>query len=225
MASTIVFDLNETLLDMSGLDSYFADKFGAAKMRQNWFQTLESLMLTTVIVQQNRPFSELMLAALKMTAEKENLRLSSADENELSEKMKQLAPYPEVESGLQTLREGGFRLAVLTNGAVESARQQVEFAGLTKYFEKILSAQDAGTLKPARATYEYAARECGVNCSDIRLVAAHTWDIAGAAAAACATGFIARPGKVFDPGGTQPELTARDLNDMAEQILSKDTAR
>ena len=222
MASVIVFDLNETLLDMSALDSYFADKFGSAKTRQSWFQTLEGLMLTTVVVQQSTPFSQLMLSALKMTAQRENVKLSAADEDELSAKMKRLAPYGEVKSGLQTLREGGFRLAVLTNGAREAAREQVEFAGLTVYFEKVISAHDAGTLKPGRATYQYAARELGVECADIRLVAAHPWDIAGAAAAGCATGFIARPGKFLDPSGTPPTIEARDLNDMAEQILDKD---
>ncbi len=222
MASVIVFDLNETLLDMSALDSFFADKFGNAKTRQSWFQTLESLMLTTVVVHRNTPFSELMLAALNMTAQRERIELYAADENELSEQMKRLAPYGEVESGLQMLHDGGFRLVVLTNGAQKAAHEQVEFARLTNYFEKVLSAQDTGMLKPGRVTYQYAARELGVECADIRLVAAHPWDITGAAAAGCATGFIARPGKFADPSGTPPEIEARDLNDMAEQILDKD---
>ena len=54
------------------------------------------------------------------------------------------------------------------------------------------------------------------------LVAAHSWDIAGAMAAGCQAGFVARPGMVVSPLGDPPGITGPDLAAVAEQIISTD---
>lgn len=222
MASIIVFDLNETLLDMSSLDAYFETVFGDAAIRFDWFQTLEAIMLTSILLDENKKFVELSIAALQMTAETEEVRLYPENESNLSEAMSRLSPYAEVEEGLKMLCGGGFRVAALTNGAAATAREQLKFAVLTDYFEKILSAEDAGKLKPASAAYEYAADELDASVGDIRMVAAHAWDIAGANAAGCETAFIARPKKVLNPSGIKPEIYGENLIEVASRILEID---
>jgi 2-haloacid dehalogenase len=54
----------------------------------------------------------------------------------------------------------------------------------------------------------------------VRLVAAHAWDVAGAAGAGCATAFVARPGKVLDPLVERPEVVGADLAEVADAILA-----
>jgi 2-haloacid dehalogenase len=51
------------------------------------------------------------------------------------------------------------------------------------------------------------------------MVAAHAWDIAGAASVGCRTAFVERPGKVLDPAGIQPDLNGHDLRALAQQII------
>jgi 2-haloacid dehalogenase len=58
----------------------------------------------------------------------------------------------------------------------------------------------------------------------VRLVAAHAWDVAGAARAGCATAFVARPGKVLDPLVERPEVVGADLVEVAEAILAVEGA-
>ena len=49
MARVIVFDVNETLLDLRGLDPHFARAFGAAEIREEWFsQVVRSGLVATV---------------------------------------------------------------------------------------------------------------------------------------------------------------------------------
>ena len=219
MNRVIVFDLNETLLDMSDLDSFFGTVFGANAVRLEWFQTLEGIMLTSILLGEGKSFSELSLAALKMTAENHAVELFSEHETNLTEAMEQLSAYPEVKEGLELLRGRGFRLAALTNGSASTAKKQVEFAQLADYFEQVLSAEDSDELKPARAAYEYAADQLDVETSDILMIAAHPWDIAGAIAAGCDTAFIARPNKVLNPSGKPPKFYGSDLLKVARQII------
>jgi 2-haloacid dehalogenase len=53
----------------------------------------------------------------------------------------------------------------------------------------------------------------------LRLVAVHSWDIAGALRAGCAAAFVARPGMVLDPLFGQPDIVGADLAAVADLIL------
>jgi 2-haloacid dehalogenase len=65
-----------------------------------------------------------------------------------------------------------------------------------------------------------AAERMGVPISEVRLIAAHAWDVAGALRAGCAAAFIARPGVVLDPLAPAPDITGGDLREVADQILA-----
>jgi 2-haloacid dehalogenase len=75
-------------------------------------------------------------------------------------------------------------------------------------------------LKPRCEAYELVARTFEVRLRDVRLVAAHAWDIAGAQAAGCAAAFVARPGKVLSPLGERPDVIGADLREVAAQIVA-----
>jgi 2-haloacid dehalogenase len=75
-------------------------------------------------------------------------------------------------------------------------------------------------LKPAPEPYRMAAERTGVAIGEVRLIAAHAWDIAGALRAGCAAAFIARPGMVLDPLVDQPDIVGADLREVADQILA-----
>jgi len=99
------------------------------------------------------------------------------------------------------------------------AEAQLTNAGLRDLFEAALSADDAGRLKPAPEPYRMAAEALGVEMGQIRLVAAHSWDVAGAMRAGCVAAFVARPGKVLDPLFQRPDIVGSDLNEVADAIL------
>jgi 2-haloacid dehalogenase len=59
-----------------------------------------------------------------------------------------------------------------------------------------------------------------VAVGEIRLIAAHAWDVAGAARAGCVTAFVARPGKALDPLVERPEIVGADLAEVVDAILT-----
>jgi 2-haloacid dehalogenase len=54
------------------------------------------------------------------------------------------------------------------------------------------------------------------------LVAAHSWDIAGALSAGCQAAFVARPGMVLSPLSDRPAITGPDLAAVVNQIIATD---
>jgi FADH2 O2-dependent halogenase len=74
--------------------------------------------------------------------------------------------------------------------------------------------------KPAPELYHLAARRLSVEPAQVRLVAAHDWDVTGALRAGCAAVFVARPGQVMNPFGPQPDMSGADLDQVVDQILA-----
>ena len=215
-----VFDVNETLLDLSALDPHFARVFGDASARRAWFtQLLQSAMVAT-ITGAYADFGQIGAAALEMTAARAGLILAPVDREAILGGMRQLPPHPDARPTLERLRDAGFRLAALTNSTEAVAVAQLQFAGLAPLFEQILSADTVKRLKPAPEPYHMAAERLGVEIGSIRLIAAHAWDVAGAQRAGCTAAFVARPGQVLDPLVPRPEIVGADLTAVARSILA-----
>src|SRR5919107_3765160 len=199
-----VFDVNETLLDMAGLDPLFERVFGDASVRRLWFnQMLQSAFVGTM-TDAYATFGEAAGAALEMTEERSGVEISDEDRREILGGLRELPPHPEVPDSLDRLRNAGFRLATLTNSTQEVAEAQVENTGLVGRFEQILSADTAKRLKPAPAPYRMAARALEIPERGMRLVAAHAWDVAGGLRAGGAAPLVAR--QPFHPPVEQPHV-------------------
>lgn len=224
MAKTkvVLFDSNETLLDLSALDPLFGKVFGDPSFRQVWFKQVLELALAATVIGRFKSFDNLADAALDMVAEQHGREpVSERDRAEIREAVLTLPAFPDVRPALERLREAGLRLAVLTNSSSKSIKSQMNAAGLKDLFEEVLSVDAIGRFKPARETYEYAAEELDVAPREIRLVAAHAWDVAGALAAGCKAAFVQRPGKALDPSGRPPGIIESDLHAVADRILEK----
>ncbi|MAM00192.1 MAG: haloacid dehalogenase type II [Alteromonadaceae bacterium] len=218
MTKHLVFDVNETLLDVSALDPLFERLFGNSATRQEWFLTLQENWLTATIVDDYRPFGELAKSALAMVGRRRNIKVTSADEQSLINGIMTLPAHEDVAEALELLSSKGFTLAALTNSTLTAARKQLASAQLSVYFEHILSVDEVQRYKPAAEPYRMAARRLGVGTGEITMVAAHAWDITGAAAAGCRTAFVARPGKVINPAGAQPDYFGKTVLEVAQKL-------
>jgi 2-haloacid dehalogenase len=220
MASVCVFDVNETLLDLTALDGEFERLFGDRGVRLAWFgQLLQSAMVAT-ITDRYSDFGSVGRAALDMTADRLGVELSDEDRQAVLGGMTRLPAHPEVPGALDRLGQGGVRLAALTNSTERVARAQLEHAGIIDRFEAVLSADAVGRLKPAPEPYRMAADRLGVDRGEVLLVAAHAWDVAGALRAGCRAAFVARPGKVPDPLVEPPDLVVTDIDELADRLLA-----
>ena len=223
MARVCVFDVNETLLDLGALDPHFERVFGEASARQAWFGQFLALWLTEMLTGEYTNFGTIGGGALEMVAERQGVDLSDEDKQRILGGMQELSPHPEVEDALGRLRDAGIRLAALTNSTQQVADAQIDNSGLRDYFEQVLSADTVQRLKPAPEPYRMAAESLGVEVGQVRLVAAHAWDVVGAMRAGCAAAFVARPGMVLNPLAARPDMVGADLREVAAQILEIET--
>lgn len=222
MQSIILFDVNETLLDLKALDPHFERVFGSAGVRKEWFKQVLQSALVTTIMDAYSDFGVVGAAALAMTAQAHHVGLSDDERNAILSAMRQLPPHPEVPGSLGRLQDAGLRLGALTNSTAEVAKAQLAHADLDRYFEHILSADTVRRLKPHAEVYRMAAREFDAEPGAICLVAAHSWDVAGAMRAGCKAAFVARPGMVLDPLFEPPDIVGADLAAVTAQILAGD---
>lgn len=223
MTRVSVFDVNETLLDLGALDPRFERVFGDGSIRREWFQQLLQSALVATVTGSYSDFGTVGGAALRMTAARRGMELSDEDQGYILAGIRELPPHPEVPAALDRLRDAGIRLAALTNSTEEVANAQLSNAGLADRFEKILSADTVKRLKPAPEPYRATAESLGIQTGEIRLVAAHAWDVAGAMRAGCAAAFVARPGMVLDPLVQTPEIVGADLDEVASLIIAADS--
>jgi len=222
MVRTIVFDVNETLLDLAALDPLFVSIFGDASARAEWFgQMLQSAFLAT-ITNAYTDFGTIGGAALGAVADRRGVDLTDEHRVQLGAGIRSLPPHADVRNALERLRDEGFRMATLTNSTPAAAEAQIANAGLGDFFAGILSADTVKRLKPAPDPYHHAAQTLGLAIGDLRLVAAHGWDIAGALRAGCAAAFVARPGRSFDPLALVPDIIGSDMGEVVSQIIDTD---
>jgi len=225
MPRIIVFDVNETLLDIAALEPHFTRAFGDRTVLRDWFSTV---LLYSEVASLAGPYSDFGAiggAALDMTAASRGVSLSSDDRNRILSGMRSLPAHPDVRDGLERLKKAGFRTLTLTNSSPTMVEQQLRNAGIAGLFEHAFSVDAVRRFKPAPDPYRYVAKELGVETSRLRMVAAHAWDVVGAMQAGCAAAFVARHGKVLYPLAAAPDVVGPDLRVIAEQIIKRDSPR
>ncbi len=214
----LLFDVNETLLDIAPLKQKVAEVLQDPKAPELWFAMMLQYSLVATVSGQYFPFTETGAAVLRMLALNKGLSISADDAKQTLSIMKSLPAHKDVEPALRRLKAAGFRMATATNSSQEGVKAQLQHAGLSHFFERELSVESVGKFKPHVDVYTWAAREMKVPPADCMLVAAHGWDVAGAKWAGMATAFIAREGQQKFPLAPEPDLDATDLLALAESL-------
>jgi 2-haloacid dehalogenase len=220
-ASIIVFDVNETLLDITTLEPLFDRVFGSRSVLREWFAQLILYSQTMTLSGLYTPFGELAGGTLRMVASMHGIRVTDSDIDELKERISTMPAHPDVVPALTRLRDAGFRLVTLTNSASAASPTPLERAGLDGFFERSFSVEAVRKFKPAPETYRLVAQDMSVEASALCLVACHLWDTIGAQAAGCRGALITRPHNAILPAAEVPipDLTASQLTDLADQIV------
>jgi 2-haloacid dehalogenase len=225
MMRVCVFDVNETLLDLSALDPLFEQAFGNAAIRRTWFEQVLKTAFVSTLVGTYHDFSAVGSAALDMTAVASGVSLSSNDRQNILEAMSNLPAHADVHPALERLKIAGMRMAALTNSPERVAHEQLGNAGIADYFEQILSAGMVRRLKPAPEPYHMAANRLGVEIEQLCMIAAHDWDVAGAMGAGAIAAFVARPGMVVNPLFKEPTIVGLDMREVVEKLLAISTTK
>jgi 2-haloacid dehalogenase len=218
----IVFDVNETLLDLETLQPTFERIFNDPAAMRLWFAGLitysEALTLAGVYV----PFTDIGAAVLRMQAATVGIGISDADAAELTDRFATMPPHPEVPAALRRLAGHGFRLFTLTDNTLAISGRQLEHGGIIDVFERRFSVDETVRRhKPAPEAYHSVAAALGADPGGICLIACHVWDTIGALSAGWQAGLILREGNAPLGVGPQPDYIGKDLDAIADQLIER----
>jgi 2-haloacid dehalogenase len=215
----VVFDVNETLLDLGTMEPTFRRIFGDKSAMRLWFANLILYSAALTVAGCYVPFTDIGSAVMKMLADTRGIKINEDDKKELTDKFSTMPPYPEVPGALRKLRDAGFRLFCLTDNLLEVQTRQLAHGGIVDLFERRFSADGVKHHKPSPEAYGYVEKELGVKPSELCMIACHTWDTLGAVAAGWQAALIKRVGNDVLGVGPQPHIVGNDLNDVADQLV------
>ena len=219
--SVLVFDVNETLIDIEAMTPLFTQIFGNARAMREWFAQLVTYSMTTAISHHYIDFFTLGQAVLRMLAEIHRVHITDDDLHRIKEAMMTMPAQPDVAEALTTLRGNGFRLVTLTNSPPNPHGQSpLEHAGLSGFFERQFSVDACRTYKPDPAVYRHVCQELAVAPPECMMVAAHVWDTIGAQSVGFRAALVTRSGNapLLAGGLPQPTFVVGDLHQLAQRL-------
>jgi 2-haloacid dehalogenase len=222
--SVLIFDVNETLIDIESLGPLFDRIFGDRRALREWFSQVLTYSMTVTMSGIYVDFFTLGQGALRMLAAIHRVKVTDDDVRDVKQAMLTMPVHPDVGEGLEALRDNGFRLVTLTNSPPNpDGLSPLEHAGLAHFFERQLSVDACRAFKPATAVYRYACEQLSVAPADCMMVAAHAWDTLGAQATGFTGALITRPGNAALPVSAlpQPTIVATDLRDLAAKLTNR----
>jgi 2-haloacid dehalogenase len=220
--SIIVFDVNETLIDIESLAPFFERVFGDHTLVREWFNQLILYSDAITLAGYYQTFFTLAQGVLEMLGTIHGVSLKPCEVEELRASMLSMPAHKDAPEGLQLLKDAGFRLTTLTNSPPDKDGTPLERAGLAHFIERQFSIDTVRRFKPAPQVYHLVAEVLNVPPSAICLVAAHTWDTIGAQSVGYSAALVARPGNAPLPvnGLPQPQAVAPDLPGVAKQLIT-----
>ncbi len=217
MATTpraVIFDVNETLSDMTPLQERFEDVGAPGHLMATWFAGVlrDGFALTAAGAYADfRSVARAGLLTLLSAADPPPDVAGAADH--VLAGLASLTVHPDVPEGVHELHAAGLRLVTMTNGAAESSERLLTEAGLDDCFEAHLDVSGPRAWKPAPAAYGYVLDRLGLEPAEALLVAVHPWDVDGARRAGLPAAWLSRtpapyPGMLRAPTHTVPDLRA-----------------
>ena len=152
--SVLVFDVNETLIDIASLTPLFKRVFGDERVLREWLGQLILYSMTLTLSGLYKDFFALGQGLFEMVGEIHRVKVSLADVEALKKGMLTMPAHPDVKKGLEMLEGAGFRMVTLTNSPPNKAgKTPLESAGLAGFFERQFSVETARAYKPAQVLY------------------------------------------------------------------------
>lgn len=221
MRQTFLFDINETVLDLSSLQTSFNRVFENENALPLWFSGLlhSSTVCFTTGVRTN--FALLAGAMLDKIAVRFGKQLDETIRAEILAGFASLSAHQDIKPALTKLREHEFQLVAFSNSSKQLIATQIANAGLDRYFDAIISVEELGSFKPDAEVYRFAAHKLEQPLESLRLVATHDWDTHGAMSVGMKAAYIDRSGLPYNPFYLQPEIIAQDMNAIAAAIIEK----
>lgn len=217
----ILFDINETVLNLNTLKPKFKAAFGDEGVTATWFSMLLHSSTVCIMTDVKTDFATLASTMLDIIATRMNIEISETIRNDILSSFARLPAHNDIKPALTKLKLAGFRIVAFSNSSLNLISTQMKNSGLTEYFDDIISVEETGSFKPDPKVYKFAAKKLNKPLESLLLVATHDWDTHGALSVGMRAAYINRSGAIYHPLYRQPNIVATTMEDIIKQIIEK----
>lgn len=219
MIKTVLFDMNETLLDLTPLKEAFGRYFQDKHVVKYWFSKL--LHSSTVIGGLNDyvDFGKLSEAALESVFIENDKELTEDIKTDILGTFKHLPAYDDVFEALERLKEAEIKIIPVTNSSNEMLEAQLAHSGLKDLVDTYYSVDAVERFKPFKNMYQFVLEKEALEADETVLVATHDWDLYGAKKEGLVTAYIKRKKDQYNPYYLKPDLKETHLGLLVERII------
>ena len=218
MVQLVVLDVNETLFSLQPVADRLAT-IGLDGQLELWFARILRDGFAATAAGRNVAFADLARHHLAALLDQHGIEVRDESLDHAIQGFSEVTAQPDVEEGLNAVRDAGLTAVTMTVGSAEITRQFLDREGLTELVAGVYDAQAAGQWKPAPDAYRYVFDDLGMAADQAALVAVHPWDVMGAQQAGLIGAWLDRSGGRYpSPYGT-PTVTAPSLPALVEQLM------
>jgi 2-haloacid dehalogenase len=158
-------------------------------------------------------FWELTTRALDSTLEEHAVSSDEKIRKRLLSLYRELSAYGEVPKVLANLKAAGHKLAVLSNASPHMLTTAIEAAGISEWFDELLSVDVLKCYKPTPIIYQLVTERFNCKPSDVTFFSSNNWDVSGAGAFGFKTIWVNRAGVVWDNLPGKPDLIVKSISE------------
>lgn len=148
------------------------------------------------------------------------LELTADDRRHLLDAYLHLEPWPDTRETLRTLKASGVRVITIANFSPRMLQANAENAGLTPFFDALVSTDANHSYKPDRRAYGLGTDRLHLAKRDILFAAFGGWDAAGAKSFGYPTIWVNRFDQPVEEFGIRPDRTSPNLSGLLDYVLS-----
>jgi 2-haloacid dehalogenase len=215
-----VFDAYGTLLDVDAAAREAAAEPGMEALKENWLpiakgwreRQLRYSWLCSMMGKYD-DFWELTIRALDTTLGEHALASNDKVRARLLSLYSELSAYQEVPEVLANLKAAGHRLAVLSNASPSMLVKALDAAGISEWFDELLSVDVLKCYKPTPAVYQLIPERFDCKPSDVTFFSSNNWDVSGAGAFGFKTIWVNRTGVAWDNLPGKPDIIVNSISE------------
>ena len=219
MIKTVLFDMNETMLDLSLLKENFDKYFDDSYVLKYWFTKLLHTSTVVGALDEYKNFGELAEVVLESLFYENNKIFTNEIKVDILGAFRKLPAHDDVSKALKILKENKIRVVAVSNSSLEMIKEQLTNAGIINLFDTYYSVDSVEKYKPFKDIYQYVALQEKISVENIAMVASHDWDLFGAKKAGFTTAYIKRKEEIFNPYYLEADIKEKNLVDLAKKII------
>jgi len=208
------------LLDVDAAAREAAAEPGMEALKENWLpiakgwreRQLRYSWLCSMMGKYD-DFWELTIRALDTTLEEHALASNDKVRARLLSLYSELSAYQEVPEVLANLKAAGHRLAVLSNASPSMLVKALDAAGISEWFDELLSVDVLKCYKPTPAVYQLIPDRFDCKPSDVTFFSSNNWDVSGAGAFGFKTIWVNRTGVAWDNLPGKPDIIVNSISE------------